>query len=138
MMKNEEMLSSTRPLTIGFPLGFAFLLILLFCISGFVIGCVNWDKLRALILQSSGHDHDDNDDTRPDVNHAPVVGPAPLLKYEKAARPKIVGQSLPVLMPGDEVPRFVAMACPCEPPTIEKIKDTVQKPPPLPVPFLYS
>ncbi|MBA0775365.1 hypothetical protein Gotri_010517, partial [Gossypium trilobum] len=106
MMKNEEMLSSTRPLTVGFPLGFAFLLILLFCISGFVIGCVNWDKLRALILQSSGHDHDDNDDTRPDVNHAPVVGPAPLLKV------------------WDEVPRFVAMACPCEPPTIEKIKDT--------------
>lgn len=60
------------------------------------------------------------------------------IKYEKAARPKIVGQSLQVLMPGDEVPRFVAMACPCEPPAAEKIKDTVQKPPPLPVPFHYS
>lgn len=29
-------------------------------------------------------------------------------------------QSLPVLMPGDMVPKFIALACPCKAPTDEK------------------
>ncbi|KAG6786370.1 hypothetical protein POTOM_007970 [Populus tomentosa] len=45
------------------------------------------------------------------------------------------GQSLPVLMPGDRVPKFIAMACPCEPPRTEKITVQIQKPPSFPVPL---
>ncbi|KAL4333658.1 hypothetical protein GQ457_07G024430 [Hibiscus cannabinus] len=116
-MKNEESSSSTssRPI-IGYPLGVALLLILLFCISGFLIGCVNWHKLQALILRYSP-DHDHNDNTRSDIDRSPDVRPP----FLATAGQKLVGQSLPVLMPGDEVPRFLAMACPCEPATIEKI-----------------
>jgi len=47
------------------------------------------------------------------------------------------GQSLPVLMPGDQVPKFIAMACPCEPPRTEKITVQIQKPPSFPVPFYW-
>jgi len=42
-------------------------------------------------------------------------------------------QSLPVLMPGDRIPKFIAMPCPCNPPHPEKEVVKVQKPPkPLP------
>lgn len=36
-------------------------------------------------------------------------------------------ESLPVLMPGDEVPKFIALACPCQPPKEEKITIQVHK-----------
>ncbi|XP_022765940.1 uncharacterized protein At5g65660-like [Durio zibethinus] len=131
-MENVE--SSSRP-SIGFPLGLALLLILLLCISGALICYLNWKKIRALILQSSGHDQDNNNDIQSDINHSPDVQPAsPVMK----PRQKIVRQSLPVLMPGDQVPRFIAMACPCEPATMEKITITVQKPTALSEPFYYS
>jgi hypothetical protein len=41
-------------------------------------------------------------------------------------------QSLPVLMPGDHIPKFIALPCPREPPRQEKIFVTVQKSPPKP------
>lgn len=41
-----------------------------------------------------------------------------------------LSQSLPVLMPGDAVPKFIALPCPCEPPKEEKFVPTAQKPPP--------
>lgn len=48
-------------------------------------------------------------------------------------------QSLPVIMPGDNVPKFIALPCPCEPPRMEKIVVEVEPPPPKPpriaVPF---
>ena len=40
-------------------------------------------------------------------------------------------QSLPVLMPGDQVPKFIAIACPCELPAVKKkITVIVDKPTP--------
>ena len=47
--------------------------------------------------------------------------------------------SLPVIMPGQQMPRFIAIPCPCEPPRPEKHDPILspQKPPKLPVcPFL--
>ena len=38
-------------------------------------------------------------------------------------------QSLPVLMPGDQIPKFIALPCPCEPPRPYKVEVKVQKPP---------
>lgn len=39
---------------------------------------------------------------------------------------------MPVLMPGDEIPRFIALPCPCEPLRVEEEKfvRAVQSPPP--------
>ncbi|MBA0722358.1 hypothetical protein Golax_003041 [Gossypium laxum] len=129
-MENEES-SSGRP-SIGFPLGLAFLLILLFCISAVLLCYLNWQKLRALILRSSDQDRDDIESyigRSPDLEvSSPVMKP----------KGKIVGQSMPVLMPGDKVPRFIAMASPCEPPRTETITIRVPKPPALSVPFYYS
>lgn len=36
-------------------------------------------------------------------------------------------RSVTVLMPGDEIPKFIAMACPCQPPIQERISVVVQK-----------
>lgn len=37
-------------------------------------------------------------------------------------------ESLPVLMPGDRIAKFIAMPCPCEPLRAQKIIVEVQKP----------
>ncbi|GMJ15241.1 hypothetical protein like AT5G65660 [Hibiscus trionum] len=129
-MEKEE-LSFRRP-SIGFPLGLALLLILLFCISGVLLCYFNWNKLHTLISGSSYQDRDDDDDI--ESGSSDFQDSSPIKKPED----KIVEQSLPVLMPGDKAPRFIAMACPCEPLTAEKITITVSKPPALSVPFYYS
>ncbi|KAG4194008.1 hypothetical protein F383_22761 [Gossypium arboreum] len=129
-MENEES-SSSRP-AIGFPLGLALLLILLFCISAVLICYLNWQKLRVLILRSSDQDQDDIES---DIGRSPELEVSSTVMKPKG---KIVGQSMPVLMPGDKVPRFIAMASPCEPPRTETITITVPKPPALSVPFYYS
>ncbi|KAB2023629.1 hypothetical protein ES319_D06G032100v1 [Gossypium barbadense] len=129
-MENEES-SSSRP-SIGFPLGLALLLILLFCISAVLLCYLNWQKLRALILRSSDQDQDDIES---DIGRSPDLEvSSPVMK----PKGKIVGKNMPVLMPGDKVPRFIAMASPCEPPRTETITITVPKPPALSVPFYYS
>lgn len=52
-------------------------------------------------------------------------------------------QSLPVIMPGDNVAKFIALPCPCQPPRLGNAAVEVQKPPPKPpliaaVPFYWS
>ncbi|PNX93206.1 hypothetical protein L195_g016357 [Trifolium pratense] len=37
------------------------------------------------------------------------------------------------MMPGDDVPKFIAMPCPCQPSRPENIVVTVVKPPPPPL-----
>ncbi|OMO50843.1 hypothetical protein CCACVL1_30211 [Corchorus capsularis] len=134
MESGEESSSSRRP-SISFPLGFALLLILLICISLVLVCYVKWHKLRALFLQSPYEDEND-DDSLSETSHSPALEAAsPVMK----AKQKVGGESLPVLMPGDRVPRFIAMACPCEPPILEKITIQIHKPPSdLAVPFYYS
>lgn len=39
-------------------------------------------------------------------------------------------ESLPVVMPGDRIARFIALPCPCEPPRQEQVAIQVAKPPP--------
>ncbi|OAY51091.1 uncharacterized protein At5g65660 [Manihot esculenta] len=113
-MENEE---STRP-SIGFPLGLALLLVMLLFMAGFFTCCLYWDKLRSLLGVSSE-----------EISHAQK--PTPPQEESKRNR----AESLPVLMPGDQVPRFIAMACPCKPPLPEKITIKVQKPPTFPLPL---
>ncbi|KAE8686187.1 Detected protein of unknown function [Hibiscus syriacus] len=124
-MENEEELSSRRP-SIGFPLGLALLLLLLFCISALLLCYFNWHKLQTLIFGSSDHD-DSDDDIESNVvdRSSEFQDSSPVMKPKE----KTVGQTLLVLMAGEKVPRFIAMACPCEPPRTAKIAITVSKPP---------
>lgn len=61
--------SSSRP-TLGFPLGTALLLIVIFSLSGVFSCCYHWDKLRHLRgsftdADGDGLDHDHHEPTKP-------------------------------------------------------------------------
>ncbi|KAF8410665.1 hypothetical protein HHK36_003197 [Tetracentron sinense] len=119
---------ASRP-SLGFPLGTALLLIIIFCLSGFFSCCYHWDKLRSLRRSFS-----DDTDPETDTSQTPSKSkPTYMISKQNQS------QSLPVLMPGDRIPKFIALPCPCEPPRYEKIVVEVQKPKPkpprLPVPL---
>ncbi|PON59642.1 hydroxyproline-rich glycoprotein family protein [Parasponia andersonii] len=120
--------SGTRP-SISFPLGIAFLVIMLLCITAFFLCCLYWDRLRSLQLSNSDPQHDAADTSQTDFAHSPPqkpLRPPPMAKQKDQAQ-----STVPVLMPGDEVPKFIAIARPCEPPVmlVEKITVVVHKPP---------
>ncbi|XP_054775918.1 uncharacterized protein At5g65660-like [Prosopis cineraria] len=107
---------ASRP-SLGFPLGTALLLIIIFSLSGIFSCCYHWDKLRSL-RQSLSHS---------DPHPSPAK---PNLLSPDWRRNR--GDSLPVLMPGDEVPKFIAMPCPCAPSRPENVMVSVEEPPPKP------
>ncbi|KAL2456708.1 Uncharacterized protein Adt_46670 [Abeliophyllum distichum] len=105
----------SRP-SLGFPLGTALLLVVIFSLSGIFSCLYHWDKLRSLRHSDDDLEADsDRDPSKPKVPHMN-------LKQEK-------NQSLPVIMAGDDIPKFIAMPCPREPPVRAKITVEVQKPP---------
>ncbi|XP_025014841.2 uncharacterized protein At5g65660 [Ricinus communis] len=109
---------ASRP-SLGFPLGTALLLIIIFTLSGIFSCCYHWDKLRSLRRSFS-----DDPDPEADIEASPSK-PKPHnmdLKQNQS-------QSFPVLMPGDQIPKFIALPCPCEPPRAEKVVLKVPKPP---------
>ncbi|CAN4123642.1 unnamed protein product [Withania somnifera] len=110
--------SSSRP-SLGFPLGTAFLLIAVFSLSGIFSFCYHWNRIRSLRQATDLEAGDD---------------PASLkskLTYMKQSQ----SHSLPaVLMPGDQVPKFIALPCRCQPPRSEKVVEEAREPPPLPSP----
>ncbi|CAN0838746.1 Uncharacterized protein At5g65660 [Linum grandiflorum] len=83
---------------IGVPLGLALLLLGLFSLTAVFICCLQWGYLGS--LWDAPHQHDTNE------------------THQQKQSDKEV-ERLPVLMPGDELPRFIAMACPCQPPILE-------------------
>ncbi|CDP02674.1 unnamed protein product [Coffea canephora] len=115
---------ASRP-SLGFPLGTALLLIVIFSLSGIFSCCYHWDKLRSFRRSLPGATDLEEDGV------------------QDASKPKLAhmnmkqnqNQSLPVLMPGDQIPKFIAMPCPCEPPRLEKIVVEVPKKPPKPPPM---
>ncbi|KAK7346090.1 hypothetical protein VNO80_20604 [Phaseolus coccineus] len=117
---------ASRP-SLGFPLGTALLLIIIFTLSGVLSCCYHWDRIRSLRQSLSQSD--------------PQMHSDPTKSKQTTELPQNRGQSLPVLMPGDEVPKFIAMPCPCQPPRPDNIVVTVElekqlpKPPQLPVPL---
>ncbi|CAI9110547.1 OLC1v1010596C1 [Oldenlandia corymbosa var. corymbosa] len=113
--------SSSRP-SLGFPLGTALLLIIIFSLSGIFSCCYHWDKLRSFRRSFADADADEDDDTTK-------------AKLAHMDLKPTQSQSLPVLMPGDDVPKFIAMPCPCAPPKLENIVVEVpEKKPPAPTP----
>ncbi|KAJ4966395.1 hypothetical protein NE237_018244 [Protea cynaroides] len=116
----------SRP-SIGFPLGTALLLIVIFCLSGFFSCCYHWDKIRSLRRSFSEDPESLQSPSKSKLSH----------KDSKQNR----SESLPVIMPGDQIPKFMALPCPCEPPRSEKkiamvvYKTPPPPPPPLPIPY---
>ncbi|KAJ8550057.1 hypothetical protein K7X08_033764 [Anisodus acutangulus] len=108
--------SSSRP-SLGFPLGTAFLLVAIFSLSGIFSCFYHWNRIRSLRRATDLEAGDD---------------PASFkskLTYTREKQNK--SPSLPaVLMPGDQVPKFIALPCPCQPFRPEKVVVEVQTPPP--------
>ncbi|OAY35679.1 uncharacterized protein At5g65660 [Manihot esculenta] len=114
-------LDASRP-SLGFPLGTALLLIIIFTLSGIFSCCYHWDKLRSLRRSFS-----DEPEPQDDIEASPSKS-AP----HQTGLKQNQSQSLPVLMPGDQIPKFIALPCPCEPPREEKVVVRVHRPPPPP------
>ncbi|KAK4748872.1 hypothetical protein SAY87_015458 [Trapa incisa] len=105
-----------RP-SLGFPLGTALLLLIIFSLSGIFSCCYHWDKIRSLRRSNAAG---------ADPEQPPLKPNPDLMDSRMDER-----QSMPVLMPGDAVPKFIALPCPCRPPKEEKLAmASVQGPPP--------
>ncbi|XP_054789125.1 uncharacterized protein At5g65660-like [Prosopis cineraria] len=109
-----EVEDAASRVSVGFPLSLGLLFALLLLLCGVLCCCLQWDKFRAL-LPCSGFL---NALLGPDSAsyHPPQKPELPFVVTKKMEI-----ESSPVLMPGDEVPKFIAMACPCQPPKEEKI-----------------
>ncbi|KAF2295736.1 hypothetical protein P3X46_018582 [Hevea brasiliensis] len=106
---------ASRP-SIGFPIGTALLLIIVFTLSCIFSCCYHWDKLRSNRRTSS-----DDPDPEVDIEASPTKSHTDLKQNES--------QSLPVIMPGDQIPKFIALPCPCESTRAEEVIVTVHRPP---------
>nr|KYP46252.1 Uncharacterized protein At5g65660 family [Cajanus cajan] len=116
-----EIEDTSSGVSIGFPLGLALLVVLLLFMCCFFCCCLHWEKLQPMFPFSGViNTHDPHTPPHLTPPHHKPGFPVLMLKHKG-------GESLPVLMPGDEVPRFIALACPCQPPTNERITIHVQK-----------
>ncbi|KAK9053181.1 hypothetical protein SSX86_029813 [Deinandra increscens subsp. villosa] len=106
---------SSRP-TLGFPLGTALLLVIIFSLSGVFSCCYHWDKLRHI-----------RGVTDPDSDDSPSK-PNPTFMEKN----KTENESLPVIMPGDRIAKFIALPCPCEPPRRQRTTVEEAEMPPKP------
>ncbi|XP_028069023.1 uncharacterized protein At5g65660-like [Camellia sinensis] len=112
-------MDGSRP-SLGFPLGTALLLIVIFSLCGFFSCCYHWDKLQSLRRSFSA-------DTDLEADNGDGSPSKPTTACTRSKQDQ--NQSLPVLMPGDRMPKFIALPCPCEPPRAGKIVLELQKPP---------
>nr|GMC95023.1 uncharacterized protein At5g65660-like [Ipomoea batatas] len=99
---------ASRP-SMGFPLGTALLLILIFSLSGIFSCCYHWDRLRSFRRRSHFSNAADLEAS------AAGYGPHKPNHFPQKSKENHM-QTLPVIMPGDEVPKFLALPCPCQPP----------------------
>ncbi|XP_072954709.1 uncharacterized protein At5g65660-like [Typha angustifolia] len=113
---------TSRP-TLGFPLGTALLLIVIFSLSGIFSCCYHWDKLRSL-RHRAGRETITPPNTLPDDHHHQMSSPPtnPFSKHQNYNREK--DQILPVIMPGDKMPKFMAWPCPRQSP-LPKSENTI-------------
>ncbi|CAN6291055.1 unnamed protein product [Urochloa humidicola] len=99
---------SSRP-TLGFPLGTALLLVVIFSLSGMFSCCYHWDKLRSLLRSRHPAVFQEGE-------HTVISITSSLSKETSDHKLEKVGKEcgLPVIMPGDKVPKFFAKPCPRE------------------------
>ncbi|XP_060195517.1 uncharacterized protein At5g65660-like [Lycium barbarum] len=109
--------SSSRP-SLGFPLGTAFLLLVIFSLSGLFSCCYHCNKIRSLRRAfTNGIDLEAGDD--------PASFKSKLTYMNEKQNQS---HSMPaVLMPGDQVPKFIALPCSCQPPRPENVVVEVPK-----------
>ncbi|XP_061359377.1 uncharacterized protein At5g65660-like [Gastrolobium bilobum] len=117
-MELEDTAASRVP--IGFPLGLALLFACLLFICGFFCCCLHWNKLQSLFRSSRVMTPQPH--IQADLTSSPQKPAFPVLMMKQN-----YAKSLPVLMPGDEIPKFIATACPCQPPREERITIHVDK-----------
>ncbi|KAL9382233.1 hypothetical protein Peur_025268 [Populus x canadensis] len=115
---------ASRP-SLGFPLGAALLFISILSLSGVFSCCYHWDKLRSFRRRRSSSEH-------PDPGAYIETSPSKSKLFQMDLK-QYHNQGMPVVMPGDDVPKFIALPCPCEPPRgSERVTIEVQKPPKAP------
>ncbi|CAN4079857.1 unnamed protein product [Withania somnifera] len=111
---------ASRP-SLGFPLGTALLLLIIFSLSGIFSCCYHWDKLRS--IRRSGTDLEAGADPSSMKSRRPYMN----------CKQNQISDMPAVLMPGDEVPKFIALPCPCQPPRPGDVLAEVQQQPFSPV-----
>ncbi|KAJ1421355.1 hypothetical protein SESBI_13789 [Sesbania bispinosa] len=89
--------AATR-ISIGFPLGLALLFACLLFLCGFFCSCLHWNKLKSLLL-SSGVITPQPQNVQVDVTSSPQKPAFPVVMMKQN-----YAKTLPVLMPGDEIP----------------------------------
>ncbi|PWZ24479.1 hypothetical protein Zm00014a_034442 [Zea mays] len=107
---SPSMEHSSRP-TLGFPLGTALLLLVIFALSGMFSCCYHWDKLRAL-LRSRHPDMFLEAEEHTAVSVASSSPPRKAVSGHKLERSGEERGVPVIIMPGDKVPKFLAMARP--------------------------
>ncbi|KAK9134187.1 hypothetical protein Syun_013517 [Stephania yunnanensis] len=110
--------AAARP-SLGFPLGTALLLMTVFCLSGVFSCCYHWEKLRSIRNRGSRSSSAVGDveaahevassSSSPSSSTVKPSGPHARPDWNKERK---ICQSVPVLMPGEEAPTFIAMPCP--------------------------
>ncbi|KAJ4820820.1 hydroxyproline-rich glycoprotein family protein [Rhynchospora pubera] len=96
--------------TLGFPLGTILLIFIVFAISGIFSGCYHWEKVRALWKRRRHGEHENQDQTSDQyISISIQESPSKITKEDNKER----NQGLPVIMPGDPIPKFIAMPSPC-------------------------
>ncbi|KAK2430101.1 hypothetical protein P8452_43561 [Trifolium repens] len=113
--------TAASKITIGLPLGLALLFACLLFICVLFCCLLHWNKLKLLSPYSS-EVISSQAQTQADLMSSPQKPAFPFVMMKQS-----YAESLSVLMPGDEIPKFIAMACPCKPPTDESIIIHVHK-----------
>ncbi|CAN4083104.1 unnamed protein product [Withania somnifera] len=126
-MENQQYapphLDASRP-SLGFPLGTALLLLIIFSLSGIFSCYYHWDKLRSLRRSFlNGTDLEAGGDPSSLKSKRPYMN----------CKQNQISDMPAVLMPGDEVPKFIALPCPCQPPRPDKALAEVQQQPSSPM-----
>ncbi|CAN8277575.1 unnamed protein product [Cochlearia groenlandica] len=120
-------IDASRP-SLGFPLGTALLLIIIFSLSGIFSCCYHWDKHRSIRRSLAAN-------SISAVGSGDIEASSPFkLKPPFLDLKKNQNISITVVMPGDNTPKFIALPCPCAPPRPEKFTTVdFQSPPHSPV-----
>ncbi|XP_060173340.1 uncharacterized protein At5g65660-like [Lycium barbarum] len=107
MLNNSESSSSSSRPNIAFPLGLALLVLVLVCMTGLFSCFHHWNKLRSLLCSStSSHDDHLDEDDQSSFDASIVSANSKTIQEQK------IGESLTILMPGDDIPKFVALPAP--------------------------
>ncbi|GLJ30193.1 hypothetical protein SUGI_0597160 [Cryptomeria japonica] len=111
---------SKKP-NLGFPLGTAFVLLIVLGFSALFSICYHWEKIRSFHSRHASHSFS--------ATSSQQLQPNPPLQIDDDSTSNLEVhqlQSLPVLMPGDEMPKFIAWPSPYVSPALLQSNDDLQ------------